>query len=116
MAAPPSANPLTATVDLFYAVSNESRHFFPGERVGITVPLKHAVDALVAPWSAVVHDIHGGTWVYAQTAERTFTRRRVVVNSVARDKAVLASGLEAGTHVVADGAVELFGAETGSSK
>jgi membrane fusion protein, heavy metal efflux system len=116
VAAPPSANPLTATVDVMYEVANTRGQFFPGERVGVTVPLRNAVDVLQAPWSSVVHDIHGGTWVYEQSEPLTFVRRRVIVDSVVGGKAILAAGPAVGTPLVADGAVELFGAETGPSK
>jgi len=67
-------------------------------------------------WSAVVFDIHGGAWVYEKTADRTYTRRRVVVRYVTEGVAVLESGPAAGTKVVTAGAAELFGAETGYSK
>ncbi len=68
------------------------------------------------PWSAVIHDIHGGTWVYERTGERTFVRRRVVVRFVTGPTAVLEGGPEVGTRVVTAGAAELFGTETGFSK
>ena len=81
------------------------------------------------PWSAVVYDIHGGTWVYEQIGERTrtFVRRRVDVEYVVGDTAVLAHGGTAGNRVVATappagtlvvvaGAAELFGTETGFTK
>jgi hypothetical protein len=70
---------------------------------------------LVVPWSAVVHDIHGGTWVYEQLSdqERSFRRRRVEVQYVDGAKAVLASGPAANTVVATGGAVELLGTEFG---
>jgi len=68
------------------------------------------------PWSAVVFDIHGGTWVYERTGDRSYARRRVVVRYVAGDAAVLESGPPPGTAVVTAGAAELFGTETGFSK
>ncbi|MEQ1861480.1 MAG: efflux RND transporter periplasmic adaptor subunit, partial [Chthoniobacteraceae bacterium] len=62
------------------------------------------------------HDIHGGQWVYENTAPQTFTRRRVVVDRVVGPDAVLASGARAGAKVVTDGAAELFGTEFGAGK
>ena len=44
------------------------------------------------PWSAVVYDFHGGTWVYERTADRTYTRHRVVVRYVVDGIAVLDAG------------------------
>lgn len=114
--APPSANPAAGTVDLFYELDNRAVKYSPGQRVEASLPLKGEAESLTVPWAAVLHDIHGGTWVYEHTGERTFTRRRVVVRYVIGDTAVLAFGPPAGTRVVTDGAAELFGAETGFSK
>ena len=114
--APPSANPATGTVDLFYELDNRTAQFSPGERVGVTLQLKAEADSLTAPWAAVIHDIYGGTWVYEQTAERTYARRRVLVRCVTGKWAVLAAGPAPGTTVVTDGAAELFGTETGFTK
>ena len=68
------------------------------------------------PWSAVVLDIYGGTWVYERTAEHEFVRRRVVVDFVVADRAALSQGPDAGAEVVEQGAAELFGTEIGFSK
>jgi RND family efflux transporter MFP subunit len=114
--APPSANPLAATVDLFYELPNADGKLHPGQRLGVTIPLAEAKESLTVPWSAVVFDVHGGTWVYAQTAPRTYVRKRVVVLYTAGADAVLAAGPAAGTRVVAHGGQQLFGAETGFIK
>mgnify|MGYP002780421906 FL=1 len=116
VAAPPSANPLAATVDVFYEIPNADGKLTPGQRLGVTIPLADAKEGLTVPWSAVIYDVHGGTWVYAQTAPRTYARKRVVVLYTAGADAVLASGPAAGTRVVAHGGQELFGAETGFIK
>ena len=63
-----------------------------------------------------MHDIHGGTWLYEQTAERTYVRRRVQVQYVSGTSAVLKEGPKKGTKVVTAGAVELFGTEFGFAK
>lgn len=141
--APPAANPLTGTVDLFYSMGNErsqeaeSRHrYSPGERVGVTLTLLGGEDNLTVPWAAVLFDVYGGTWVYERTGELTFVRRRVLVLFVADEKdskgnviaqtAVLKYGPREGTPVVytekaekdraSVGPAELFGAETGFAK
>jgi RND family efflux transporter MFP subunit len=114
--APPSANPAAGTVDFYYQFENTETQYRPGHRVAVQVPLHSEESSLVAPWSAVVYDIHGGTWVYEQTAERTYSRRRVSVRYVRDGSAVLASGPVPGTVVVEAGAAELFGTETGFTK
>jgi membrane fusion protein, heavy metal efflux system len=116
VAAPPSANPLSATVDLFYEMPNADGKLFPGQRLGVAIPLADTNEGLAVPWSAVVFDIHGGTWVYELVGPRKYARRRVVVGHTAGADAVLASGPKAGTKVVATGVQQLFGAETGFVK
>lgn len=116
VAAPPSANPLSATVDVFYEMANADGKLIPGQRLGVTVPLADAKESLTVPWSAVVFDIHGGTWVYEEVGPRKYTRRRAVVAYTVGTDAVLASGPSAGAKVVTAGAQELFGAETGFVK
>jgi hypothetical protein len=83
-----------------------------GERVAVEIPDSESTrESLVLPFSAVLHDIHGGQWVYTRTSERTYSRQRVQVARVVGPDAVLASGPPAGTPVVTDGAAELFGTE-----
>ena len=116
VSAPPSANPVSATVDVFYEMANADGKLIPGQRLGVTVPLADARESLTVPWSAVVFDIHGGTWVYEQAGPRRYARRRVVVGYTVGADAVLASGPPAGAKVVTAGVQELFGAETGFVK
>lgn len=114
--APPSATALASSLDLFFAMPNKAGMFRPGQRLGVTLSLKSDQDNLVAPWSALVHDIHGGSWVYEQLEPTKFIRRRVLLKHVQDDVAVLAEGPAVGTLVVADGAEELFGIEVGFAK
>lgn len=116
VAAPPSANVQAATVDLYYELSNTTDPFSPGQRVGTTLPLKGDEESLVVPWSAVIHDVHGGTWVYEQTAPQHYARRRVLVRYVVNDLAVLIDGPQPGKNAVVAGAAEIFGAEVGFAK
>jgi len=116
VAAPPSANPLSATVDVFYELPNADGKLTPGQRLGVTIPLANAKENLTVPWSAVVFDVHGGTWVYSEAVHRTYTRRRVVVQYTVGPDAVLATGPAIGTRIVSEGVQELFGAETGFIK
>jgi RND family efflux transporter MFP subunit len=114
--APPSANPLSATVDLFYELPNADGRFTPGQRLGVSIPLAESQESSVVPWSAIVFDVNGGTWVYVRTASRTFARRRVTVQYTLGEDAVISSGPPVGAQVVTAGVQELFGAETGFIK
>ena len=112
----PSANALTATVDLYYEVANPDHQLRPGQKVGITLPLKSEAESLIVPTASVLRDINGGAWVYASLGKHVFARRRVVVSFVSGTDAVLALGPAVGTKVVTDGAAELFGTEFGGGK
>ncbi len=108
---PPTANAQTATLDWYYELPADTP-VRAGERVAAEITASDSLrEALVIPFSAVLHDIHGGQWVYAKTAEHTYMRRRIQVARVAGGDAVLASGPDAGTPVVSEGAAELFGTE-----
>jgi len=111
VAGPPTANALTNTVDWYYELPADTK-LRAGERVAVEIPtLDSKVESLVLPFNAVLHDIHGGQWVYEQTAEHTYTRRRIQVARLAGDEAVLASGPPVGSKIVTDGSAELFGTE-----
>jgi cobalt-zinc-cadmium efflux system membrane fusion protein len=112
--APPSADPLAATIDLFYALAPGDTALRQGERVRVTIPGTAPESALSVPWSAVITDVHGGQWVYEVTAPGVYVRRRVAVLRVAGDRAILARGPREGTTVVAVGVAELYGTEFGA--
>lgn len=114
--APPSANAPSATVDLFYEMPNDKGDLTPGQRLGVMIPLAEAKESLAVPWSAVVFDINGGTWVYEQVGPHRYVRRRVAVAYTFGADAVLGNGPAVGTKIVTAGVQELFGAETGFVK
>lgn len=116
VSAPPSANPLAASMDLYYALPNDQGAFIPGQRVSVRVPQSIEQSSRVVPWSAIVVDINGGTWVYEQMAPRQYIRKRVSVRYTIDQDAVLSNGPNAGTKIVTAGVLELFGAETGFVK
>ena len=116
MAAPPSANAAASTVDLFYEVTNKDSALRLGQKVGVTIPFRDEEESLVAPWSAVMHDVQGGTWVYENIGPLAYARRRVQVSRVVGNDAVLSGGVKPGAKVVTAGAAELFGTEFGVGK
>ena len=86
-----------------------------GQAEFVRVP-KADVGPLVIPDSALINDIHGGVWVYEQTAPHTFARRRVEVRDTQGGLAVLTLGPQAGAKIVVTGAAELYGVEFGAGK
>lgn len=113
---PQTSDPLATSIDLYYEVDNSKGNFRPGQRISVTLPYKGTQSALVVPYSAILYDIQGGTWVYENTAKNTYVRRRVNVSRVANGMAILQQGPAIGTKVVTDGAAELFGTEFGGGK
>ena len=116
IAAPPTADPATAGVDLYYSLSNPNNRFKPGQRVAVRLPRRESESGLVVPKAALLHDAYGGTWVYVAKEPRVYVRQRVVVTDITGSLAVLSQGPAAGTRVVTDGAAELFGVEFGAGK
>lgn len=116
VAAPPSGDPLAATVDLFYELANPKAAYRPGQRIGVSIPLSGTSSGLVIPYSAIYYDIQGGTWVYEQIKDHTFVRRRVEVEQKTGDSVVVTRGIKAGAKVVTVAVPELYGTEFGFAK
>ena len=114
--APPAADPSTAGVDLYYAMTNSGQRFRPGERVAVRLTRRESTMALVVPTASLLHDAYGGTWVYVARAPQVYARQRVSVNDIVGTDAVLSQGPPPGARVVTDGAAELFGVEFGVGK
>jgi hypothetical protein len=111
VAGPPTANALTNTIDWYYELPADTP-LRAGERAAIEIPTSDSKqEALVIPFNAVLHDIHGGQWVYAKNGEHSYTRKRIQIARLAGANAVLSSGPAAGTQIVTYGSAELFGTE-----
>ncbi|RWH31022.1 hypothetical protein [Mesorhizobium sp.] len=67
--------------------------------------------AKIVPYSSVVYDEHGDSWLYSNPEPLVFVRQKVAVERVLGDIAVLSDGPARGTPVVSVGAVELMGVE-----
>ncbi|MDZ4686115.1 MAG: efflux RND transporter periplasmic adaptor subunit [Planctomycetaceae bacterium] len=116
MELPPTSAPLAAAVDLYFEVDNAAGNFRPGQRLTAQLKLQGSQLQTTLPWSAVIHDIYGGQWVYEQLKAGTFVRRRIEVEWVQDGHAVLKRGPAVGTDVVTAGAAELAGTEFGFAK
>lgn len=82
------------------------------ERIGLeTAAVRRSNRGLVVPYSAVLYDEQGKTWVYTNPTRLTFVRAPVVVGRIAGETAMLSSGPRPGTKVAAVGAAELYGTE-----
>ncbi|HSF19303.1 MAG TPA: hypothetical protein VLK65_27505 [Vicinamibacteria bacterium] len=65
----------------------------------------------VVPYSSLIYDPQGNTWVYTSPQPRTFVREQVEVDYIEGDLAVLNDGPPTGTVVASVGVAELYGTE-----
>jgi hypothetical protein len=89
-------------------------------RLGIkTSTITAAGTSTVVPYSAVLYDPSGGTWVFTVPQALTYVREKVVVATVGGaggTEARLTTSPAAGTTIVTTGVIELYGAELGVGK
>jgi hypothetical protein len=82
------------------------------ERTGLqTAPVRRSGDHRVVPYSALIYDGEGRTFVYTAPKPRSFLRAAVVVDRIEGDRVLLADGPAAGSRVVTIGATEVYGTE-----
>lgn len=113
--APPTADPLAVTSDLYYELSNANAQLRPGQRLSVTLPVKAAAGkGLSFPASAILYDVQGGAWVYVNTAPYVYLRQRVELLETVHGVAFVSRGVTPGDKVVVQGATELFGTEFGA--
>ncbi len=124
---PPTADPATATADIYFALPKEGIDFRPGERVSVTLTYRGEEKGIIVPLPSIVRDANGAAWIYEVVGEHTFERRRVDVEHVfewrsgtstsrAARLASHSTWVKEGTRIVAAGSVELLGLELGAGK
>ena len=77
---------------------------------------RNGTSQLAVPYSSVLYDTNGDTWIYVSPETLAFVRRQIDVDYIEGDTAVLLTGPDAETIVVTVGAAELYGGETGIGK
>ncbi len=101
-------------VNLHYAVAGTGHGLVPGQRVSVELNRVGAdKPQKIVPYSSVLYDVRGNTWVYINPKPLVFVRHAITVDFIEGDNAVLTDGPAIGTKVVSVGAPELYGAETG---
>jgi hypothetical protein len=106
--APSELEPIEGT-DLSRVILTEKA----AERIGVeTVP----AGGMAIPYSAVIYDTEGNTWIYTNPAPLTFVRAQIFVDRIEGDQAFLSQELENDDPIVTVGVIEIYGAETGVSK
>ncbi|MCG3136483.1 MAG: hypothetical protein HJJLKODD_00317 [Phycisphaerae bacterium] len=110
---PLTANFNASTINVYFELDNSQAQLRPGESVGAIIPTLTEKTSLVVPWSAIVFDIYGNSWVYEVIGANQYSRSRIEIEYVLNDQAVLSRGPKPNTQVVTIGAAELFGTEFG---
>lgn len=82
------------------------------ERIGVeTKAIADGVGGRVVPYSALVYEPDGTTWVFTEVKPRSFLRMPITVTEIRGGEVVISDGPTAGTLVATVGVSELFGAE-----
>jgi hypothetical protein len=82
------------------------------QRTGLrTAPARESGAHLVVPYSALIYEGEGGTFVYTAPTPLSFLRAAVVVDRIEGDRVLLTEGPAAGSQVVTTGTAEVYGAE-----
>ena len=106
-------------VMLHYAVAGTGHGLVAGQRVSVELARVGAgagKPQKIVPYSSVLYDTRGNTWVYISPKPLVFVRHAIAVDFIDGDIAVLTSGPAVGARVVSVGVPELYGAETGIGK
>ena len=85
------------------------------ERLGIRID-EVRVDLLgrrIVPYSSVLYDLTGGTWVYVHVDPMTFVREAVKIDTIKGENVYLNDGPSPGSKVLATGVAQIFGTEVG---
>jgi hypothetical protein len=84
------------------------------QRIGIqTAPAARAGARILVPYSALVYDPNGNTYVFTSIAPLTYTEVPVTVDHINGNDVYLSRGPTRGAAVVTVGAEELLGVQTG---
>ena len=65
----------------------------------------------LVPYSSLIYDPKGNTWVYTSPAARTFVRAKIDIDRIIGDQVLLKSGPAAGTNIATRAVAELYGTE-----
>ncbi len=110
------SNASSASSYLYYEIDNEGGLLRSGQKVSVTLTLNSSGESLAVPYSSILYDFQGGTWVYVKSGPLVYIRTRVEVGHISDSLAILKRGVSPGDEVVCAGSAELFGTEFGIGK
>jgi hypothetical protein len=102
---------------LYYLIDSDMEQFTSGQGVLVELSMMGSGTLQkVIPYSAVIYDLTGDTWVYTSPEPLTYVREPISVDYIEGDVAVLADGPPVGTLIATVGVAELYGVDTGVGK
>jgi hypothetical protein len=102
---------------LYYLVDSSVEQMVSGQGVLVELSMLGSGGLQkVIPYSAVIYDLTGDTWVYTNPEPLTYVRHPISVDYIEGDMVVLVDGPPAGTLIATVGVPELYGADTGVGK
>ena len=105
-------HPLGERGVLYYAVDPREHNIRLGEPVTVELSVEgQGATQKVVPYSSLLYDADGRTWVYVSPEPLSYVREEVEVDYILGDRVFLTDGPEKGTPVVSVGAAEVFGTE-----
>ncbi len=112
----PLVDPVRHTADMIYEVAPGKTPLARDQMVTVALPLGESREESVVPYSAVIYDAYGGTWIYlekskAANGDHVFERRRVELGPAPGGTVVVRPPLGKEERVVVDGAAGLFSRE-----
>lgn len=75
-----------------------------------------AVSRTTVPYSALVYDTRGRTWVYEMVEPQAYLRKKIDVETVDGETVIMTRGPAVGSPVVTVGAAMLYSAELGTGE
>jgi hypothetical protein len=84
---------VASTVDLYFELANPDGQLRPGQRMSVILPMNTpAASDSRCPHPPVLYDIHGGAWVYVNSAPHEYRRQRIEIVQTDGPKVILARG------------------------
>jgi hypothetical protein len=109
---PPMEDAKRSMLTLYYVIPDKDHGLTVNTRVRVELQQTGSEERRkVVPYGAVYYDAKGATWAYVNTEPLVFERRRIGVERIVGDLAVLSDGPSVGTEVVVVGAPLLYGSE-----
>lgn len=109
---PPVKDMKRSMLKVYYKVPGKGHGLTLYHRVRVELQLAGSDDKqLVVPYNAVYYDGKGVAWVYANPKPLVYERKRIKIERIVGNLAVLSGGPPVGTTVVTIGAALLYGAE-----